>query len=59
MRLVILVAMSLMLGGAVVVAAAPAASACTSDPDVVCGVIWVLDCAGQQKPGTAIVKNRL
>lgn len=51
MRLVMLLALALALGGAVI-ATAPAASACTSDPDIVCGVIWALECAGEEGPKT-------
>lgn len=59
MRLAMILALSLALGG-VAVATVPTASACTSDPDIVCGVIWLLGCAGEEldpKSPTAVLKN--
>lgn len=46
MRVVVLLALCLALGGAAL-GAVPAASACTSDPAVICGVIHALDECGQ------------
>ena len=46
MRAVVLVALCLALGG-VALGAVPAASACTSDPAIVCGVIHALDECGE------------
>lgn len=56
MRLAMLLAIGLALGGAVV-AAAPTASACTSDPDIVCGVIWYMEECGGDLDHKTIVKR--
>lgn len=59
MRIAIVLALGLALGG-VGLAAAPTATACTSDPDIVCGVIWVIGCVGEEldpKSPTAVIKN--
>lgn len=59
MRLALLLALSLATG-ALAVAAVPTATACTSDPDAICHVIWTLDECGDEanpKQPTSVVKH--
>lgn len=52
MRLVLFVALAVVLGSAV--AALPAASACSSDPDSVCILIGKVECTQGKKPAVAL-----
>lgn len=56
MRAVVLLAVCLALGGAAI-DATPAASACTSDPAVVCAVITALDECGSATKYTDPVRT--
>lgn len=53
MRLTIVLALALVLGG-VTLAAAPAATACSSDPDAVCILIGKVECTQDHKPVQAL-----
>jgi hypothetical protein len=53
MRLTIVLALALVLGG-IGLAAAPAATACSSDPDSVCIVIGKVECSQGMKPAAAL-----
>ena len=53
MRLTLVLALALVLGG-VGLAAAPAATACSSDPDAVCILIEKVACTREHKPQVAL-----
>ena len=56
MRLVFLLAIGLVFGG-VTLAAAPAASACSSDPDAVCILIGKVECTREGGKPAAMLEE--
>lgn len=52
-----MLALSVAFAGVALVAEAPTASACTSDPDIVCGVIWVLQECGDDLNHKTLVER--
>jgi len=57
MRLALLLAIGLALGGVVAISTVPTASACTSDPDALCIVINRLDECGSDLNHKTLVKR--
>lgn len=53
MRVALVLALALVLGG-VALAAAPAATACSSDPDSLCIIIGKVECTRGLKPAAAL-----